>query len=66
VRLVRIRGIEPRAVPWEGTMLPLHQMRMNESRNTRLHVLCSTPLPFFSCRKGSTTWYLARGQLSNC
>jgi hypothetical protein len=24
---VRIRGIEPRSVPWEGTMIPLHQMR---------------------------------------
>ena len=24
---MRIRGIEPRSVPWEGTMIPLHQMR---------------------------------------
>ena len=21
---LRIRGIEPRSVPWEGTMIPLH------------------------------------------
>ena len=25
---MRIRGIEPRSVPWEGTMIPLHQMRI--------------------------------------
>ena len=25
---LRIRGIEPRSVPWEGTMIPLHQMRL--------------------------------------
>jgi hypothetical protein len=25
--IMRIRGIEPRSVPWEGTMIPLHQMR---------------------------------------
>ena len=24
---VRIQGIEPWSVPWEGTMIPLHQMR---------------------------------------
>nr|PNR57461.1 hypothetical protein PHYPA_004455 [Physcomitrium patens] len=24
---VRSRGIEPRSVPWEGTMIPLHQLR---------------------------------------
>jgi hypothetical protein len=27
---MRIRGIEPRSVPWEGTMIPLHQMRLIE------------------------------------
>ena len=27
---LRIRGIEPRSVPWEGTMIPLHQMRLND------------------------------------
>ena len=25
---MRIQGIEPWSVPWEGTMIPLHQMRM--------------------------------------
>ena len=24
---MRIQGIEPWSVPWEGTMIPLHQMR---------------------------------------
>ena len=24
---LRIQGIEPWSVPWEGTMIPLHQMR---------------------------------------
>jgi hypothetical protein len=27
IKKMRIRGIEPRSVPWEGTMIPLHQMR---------------------------------------
>jgi hypothetical protein len=31
---VRIQGIEPWSVPWEGTMIPLHQMRL-----TILHTL---------------------------
>ena len=26
-RNLRIQGIEPWSVPWEGTMIPLHQMR---------------------------------------
>ena len=26
-KCVRIQGIEPWSVPWEGTMIPLHQMR---------------------------------------
>mgnify|MGYP003702664915 CR=1 FL=1 len=25
---MRIQGIEPWSVPWEGTMIPLHQMRL--------------------------------------
>ena len=29
---LRIRGIEPRSVPWEGTMIPLHQMRLIDLR----------------------------------
>lgn len=28
-KIMRIRGIEPRSVPWEGTMIPLHQMRLH-------------------------------------
>lgn len=27
LKLLRIQGIEPWSVPWEGTMIPLHQMR---------------------------------------
>lgn len=27
---MRIQGIEPWSVPWEGTMIPLHQMRLIE------------------------------------
>ena len=27
-RKLRIQGIEPWSVPWEGTMIPLHQMRL--------------------------------------
>ena len=26
-KMLRIQGIEPWSVPWEGTMIPLHQMR---------------------------------------
>ena len=28
---MRIQGIEPWSVPWEGTMIPLHQMRLMRS-----------------------------------
>ena len=27
IKSLRNRGIEPRSVPWEGTMIPLHQLR---------------------------------------
>ena len=30
---MRSRGIEPRSVPWEGTMIPLHQLRLYISRS---------------------------------
>ncbi|CDP12198.1 unnamed protein product [Coffea canephora] len=33
---MRIRGIEPRSVPWEGTMIPLHQMRDVGSLNLQI------------------------------
>jgi hypothetical protein len=36
---MRIQGIEPWSVPWEGTMIPLHQMRFDGSNaQSKLHV----------------------------
>jgi hypothetical protein len=29
-KTMRIQGIEPWSVPWEGTMIPLHQMRFDD------------------------------------
>jgi hypothetical protein len=37
--IMRIQGIEPWSVPWEGTMIPLHQMRFDgNNAQSKLHV----------------------------
>ena len=40
---MRIQGIEPWSVPWEGTMIPLHQMRFASSYHIKivLHIIFS-------------------------
>ena len=36
-KIMRIRGIELRSVPWEGTMIPLHQMRFRVDGDCIMH-----------------------------
>ncbi len=45
-QILRSRGIEPRSVPWEGTMIPLHQLRDHSLHVSQL--LYSEIKSFFS------------------
>ena len=37
---MRIQGIEPWSVPWEGTMIPLHQMRLHAYEDEMFYYIC--------------------------
>ncbi|KAM2898953.1 hypothetical protein COP2_008430 [Malus domestica] len=36
---MRIQGIEPWSVPWEGTMIPLHQMRLLLTKSNNIFIV---------------------------